>query len=257
LFHVFDQYLSFDYGKYQNFDFVIKTHWSSVFDVNRLLVVPIGYESDMPFRQDFVPASRRSLLWSFAGVLKSSRYEMVRALEDMRPNCIHAAETKDQRLPKSRYVELLQSSVFAPCPMGNVIMESFRLYESLEAGCIPILEKRFFIKYYEHLLDSPPLLFVWTWKEAKQKMAELTADPAALDHVQRETQEWWQQYKSALRERVQQFVAAGFAPERSSGEGVRVSSMTRLPGWNYAELLRHQSPPALLWRIQRNLLRGA
>lgn len=255
LFHISDQYFSFDYKKYRCFDFVLKTHWSAAFEVDRLMVVPIGYQSDMPFKSEIKPGSQRTYLWSFAGVLKASRFEMVKALRDVKPNYVHAIPTKDQRITKTRYFELLENSVFAPCPMGNVIMESHRLYESLEAGCIPILEKRLFVSYHEHLLQDPPLIFVRSWREAKRRMLALAADRAELDRLQHEMYAWWQHFKKDLKKRVTALANEGLS-RRIAPPGVRVKPAAEIPGWHYMELLRHQSATALLWRVQRNLLHG-
>jgi Exostosin family len=260
LFHISDQYFSFDYRKYRNFDFVIKTHWSSVFETESLLVVPIGYHSDLPFRSDFAPASQRPLLWSFAGGLKASRYDMVQGLSGAEPNVVHATSgvtSPDPRLDKRQYLKLLEDSIFSPCAMGNVIMESWRLYESLEAGCIPVVEKRTFLRYYERLLIDPPLVFVRSWSEAKERMLTLAGDRAELDRLPRETYHWWQQFKGSLKERVTRLVTERFAAApKSSGSGVRVKAVAEMPGWHYAELLRHQSLQSLRWRVQRNLLGG-
>jgi Exostosin family len=208
----------------------------------------------MHFKSDFGPAGQRPYLWSFAGVLKASRFEMVKALREVGPNYIHAIPTKDQRIAKARYLELLEHSTFAPCPMGNVIMESHRLYESLEAGCIPILERRSFVHYHERLLRDPPLIFVRSWREARQKMLALAEDHTKLDLLQRKMYEWWLDFKKDLKTRVTALADMGFSQRGTPG--VRVRPVAVIPGWHYAEMLRHQSATALLWRVQRNLLHG-
>ena len=257
LFHISDQYFSFDYRKYRFFDFVIKTHWSSVFEVDRLLVVPIGYESgEMPFQGHIVPASHRPLLWSFAGVLKASRYEMARALREVGPNKIYEAASRDKHLPRQQYVSLLKESTFAPCPMGNVIMESFRLYESLEAGCIPLVEMRPFLKYYEHLLGRSPLIFVSSWRDARRQIVELVSDQKRMDCLQKSIHGWWTRFKADLKEDVARHVEVGWVSDDRAKRGVRVKRVASVPGWHYAELLRHQSLDSLRWRISRNLLGG-
>ena len=47
--------------------------------------------------------------------------------------------------PKSLTVsecrDLMLNTIFIPCPGGWANMDSFRVYESLECGCIPIVEK--------------------------------------------------------------------------------------------------------------------
>ena len=255
LFHVFDEYFDFDYGKYRYFDFVIKTWWSSAFEADRILCVPIGYTSDLPLKAGVPLASERPLLWSFAGALKSVRYHMVKSLSDAQPHSVFAPSSLVGRLSKGEYFEVLENSIFAPCPMGNVLLESWRLYESLEAGCIPIIERRPFMRYYERLLSDPPLPFVWNWKEAKRKMLALADDPTELDRMQQEIHQWWERFKSSLKRRIATLVGEGFSRRAGPGPGgVRVKRVAELPGWRYGELLRHQSLQSLRWRVQKNLL---
>ena len=50
--------------------------------------------------------------------------------------------------------EVLSSTIFSPCPNGFVHPETYRLYEALECGCIPIIENTY--KYYDRLFPNNP-----------------------------------------------------------------------------------------------------
>ena len=48
-------------------------------------------------------------------------------------------------------VDLCQKSKIVLCPNGNISPDSFRLYETLEAGGIPIVESEFFNKMFKNV----------------------------------------------------------------------------------------------------------
>ena len=48
--------------------------------------------------------------------------------------------------------EILSSTKFIPCPNGFFHPETYRLYEALECGCIPIVENAY--NYYEKLISK-------------------------------------------------------------------------------------------------------
>jgi hypothetical protein len=91
-------------------------------------------------------------------------------------------------------------------------LDSFRVCEALEAGCIPIVERRPFYDYFRHLLGDHPMLTVADWGEAPGLIAALRKDKGALDRRRLACARWWQDYKSALvltvRDRIRQSFTA-------------------------------------------------
>ena len=61
--------------------------------------------------------------------------------------------------------DILSSTEFIPCPYGFFHPETYRVFEALECGCIPIVESAY--DYYEHVFPNNPFLKVNIWKEAK------------------------------------------------------------------------------------------
>lgn len=84
-------------------------------------------------------------------------------------------------LKVDKYREMLDNSVFALCPPGQDSMDSFRLYEALEAGCIPVAlnrtERMPIQPSYWHaiFLGETELPFVLgnTWEECASLMKTL------------------------------------------------------------------------------------
>jgi hypothetical protein len=81
--------------------------------------------------------------WCFAGNLHSqSRLDELRPFFKLLPNKYHFTTdgfNSKKGLSMKDYKILLQSSRFALCPVGQSNIDSFRVYEALEAGCIPVV----------------------------------------------------------------------------------------------------------------------
>jgi len=92
--------------------------------------------------------------------------------------------------------KILTSTEFIPCPNGFVHPETYRLYEALECGCIPIVENAY--KYYDRLFPNNPFIKVDMWIEAKPVVREWNDDQ--IKQKREECRTWWSQYKKQLQE---------------------------------------------------------
>jgi hypothetical protein len=253
---------------YRNFRGVFRCHWADVFNPKYVMKLPIGYCSGMSRAgRRIASATERKYLWSFVGqVAKSSRPDMAKALSGVEPHFLFSTDDvsgfvflnpvggKSRRLPATDSSQILFQSVFSPCPMGNVQVESFRLYESLEAGSIPIVEKRWTLDYFRLLLGEHPIPTVRSWAEARALIKRMAADPDGLNALQERCLSWWESYKRAYREQVGEFI------HQRAGDAVPPHEpiMTRkysLPGWRVIELLRHHDAHAFARRIHRQMSR--
>jgi hypothetical protein len=236
------------YDVYRNFRGVFRNYWSSIFNPRRVLHLPLGYTNGFTHEAIGPDIERRLYVWSFLGHTgKSSRPEMIEALLPLRPNFVHATEQgRHQHAGKNEYQRILRDSIFVPCSMGNVNLESFRVYEALECGAIPILEKRPGLDYFTRLLGSHPLPTFGNWRQAARFVASIRDDRNALGNLQKQCLAWWTGYKQSLRERIDSFLETTPGDEAGSYIHWRHS----LPGWQTAELLRHHTMPAVARRVK-------
>ena len=94
--------------------------------------------------------------------------------------------------------EILSSTEFVPCPNGFFHPETYRLYEALECGCIPIVENAY--KYYDRLFPSNPFIKIDKWVDAKHII-----NGWGNEQIKKKKQEcthWWSEYKNHLQESV-------------------------------------------------------
>jgi hypothetical protein len=260
-----DEFYELGVDRYVHFRGVFRTIWASVFNPERVMQLPLGFSLNLE-KQPFVPASQRRYAWSFIGEAgKASRPEAVRAMVPLEPHFLFSStpvsgvkffsEGRDgkRRIPHKDFADILLQSAFAPAPMGNASLESCRVYDALEAGAIPIVERRLTLDYFGGLLGNYPFPTVRSWGEARRIAQRLLNNPSKLDAMQRSCTDWWSEYQNGLTARIGEFLAHCSAAQDEL-RPLR-SRLPTLSGWQYFELLRHQTLRGLVRRVARQLSR--
>jgi hypothetical protein len=260
LFHFLDENYEGRYELYENFRGVFRTHWSSVFNPKYVMSVPVGYSVGSRPTGMTEPASQRKYVWSFVGHLgKASRPDVAKALLRVEPHFLFA--TDDTRgitiqpakraFTPSEYYEFLAQSTFSPCPMGNVNLECYRVYEALECGSIPIVERRPTLDYFRHLLGDHPLPTVSSWTEAQKMIREMLKKPGELDALQAKCTKWWSAFKREYSAGVGGFLAENSSRDEAQRADAMVSWRQKIPMWRVLELVRHHNLSAMSRRVRR------
>jgi hypothetical protein len=263
LIHVGDEYCAGGYDVYRTFEFVLRTYHSNWFKtVPEILTFPLGWGEGMPQRSSLKPVENRKYIWSFLGNQDaSSRPEMLQALRQIEPQFVYVytrGAGKTKRMASSEYHALLDDTVFSPCPMGNAMLESWRFYESLEAGCIPIIEARPWMHYHERLLGPHPIPAVYRWSQARSLIQTLSKDPGRLKAMQRGIANWWMQCKQSNQLKISAFINENMSSQEGRLSTRRLPSTSLLwPMHQRIELLRHQSVMSLFRRAKRPFARLA
>ena len=171
---------------------------------NKVLTIPLGYYR----RADDSTEIPRSLLWSFHGSDYGSRKKMVATLKSIEPHSIRLRTCWEaEGTSREEYLTDLSASVFVPCPEG-IAAESFRIYECLEAGCIPILVDEGRSKGFYPWIQSalPSIIVARSWESALRVFADWKADPSALVARHAKLINEWEHWKEHLRGIVRKFV---------------------------------------------------
>lgn len=162
-----------------------------------------GWHVDTPDVVAAVPADApRPLPWFFAGqVTHERRRACVEALRALPHHSSQLVETPGftQGLPRHEYLLRMAHSRVIPCPSGPGTPDSFRLYEALEAGCLPLADattSEGWAGYWPFLLgERPPFPVVEDWSDLPEVMADALAGwPANANRAVA----WWQGYKRDL-----------------------------------------------------------
>lgn len=253
LFHLSDESFTGGYEIYTNFDFVLRNYHSTIFKNAGIMTLPLGFTANMTSVSQTPLATERKFLWSFAGEERAARTEMFKSLKHVEPyKCyLFDRQGRQPRLDRANFKALLLQSIFSPCPMGNTVLESWRVYESLEMGCIPIVERRRWMPYYDRLMPGHPLPTFSSWREAREFLKEMSSNQSKIIEYQQRIAEWWRSYKMKLRNDVTSFVSSGL-------EGSFRSSLSQdwycrkgvnHQVWRLTELLKHASHASLRERI--------
>ena len=264
LVHFLDETYNGGYERYAPFRGVLRKHWARAFEGARIRPLPLGYCNGFKTHRAPKPASERTYLWSLVGGLnKTSRPDAVRAFKSLAPALVRATDDLAVKglaiergaLAPAALAAVLRDSAFAPSPMGNVNLECFRLYEGLEAGAIPILERRLGLDYYRDLFGDHPLPTFASWRDAARFVAGLKDRPADLDQLQRTCTSWWTTYKVKLSSDIGAFMRERLSIDASDAP-IDVAHLNS-PRFQYLELLKHQTLATVGPRVLRHADRFA
>ena len=197
LIHLGDESGAYDSSLiYNKFNYVWRAFCSNrYFNNKKVSCLPIGYKSGTLFKKEIV---ERKYKWAFLGTPhKSSRHDLLFQLSDIEPSFFHKTKKFNEKIiDVSEMSEILTSTKFIPCPNGFFHPETYRLYEALECGCIPIVENAY--KYYDRLFPNNPFIKVDRWIEAKPVIRGWGDDQ--IKQKLEECRTWWSQYKNQLQE---------------------------------------------------------
>jgi hypothetical protein len=217
LVHLSDEWYADDTACYDWCDLVFRNHWTFVHaDKRKLMFFPLGYKNGFSRASAGKPVSERRYVWSFMGdPKKSTRAAMLEALRDTGESFVHLTSgfNAGDALPTVRYREIMDESVFVPCPAGWQNLDNFRAWEALEAGCIPIVERRANFDYFAALCGgSYPFPSIIDWREATTIVRR---ERGELETLRRRCSNWWQEHKVSLRARIGAAITGLSAPTSS------------------------------------------
>jgi hypothetical protein len=212
LIHLSDESYIDDCSCYEWCNAVFRNYWSvKHLDNRRVEFFPLGYKTG--FSKTTIPkkADERQYLWSFMGNAKHpSRKLMLDAIQGIGSNFTHFTSTfnSSDTLPTEKYREIMEQTIFVPCPSGGSNLESFRVWEALEAGCIPIVERRGNFDYFRSACATHPFPTVSDWKDVA---SVLKGSLLTWENLRMQCMTWWQTYKTTLKARITAATHSGWS----------------------------------------------
>lgn len=166
--------------------------------------------------------AERYYVWSFAGTQHhAERHQVLAMFHNLQPSKVVKTSRfgANDGLDVSAYRDLLLDSIFVLCPFGQVNLDTFRLYEALEAGAIPVtlstnalLQSRYNVdgNYWPMVFsDIPrprsrsrqrpqlPFIAAESWDSAFATVKRLLDNRAELEQLRRRVYAYWHSYKLA------------------------------------------------------------
>lgn len=249
LFHIGDEYFRSNLTNYAAFDFVVRMMSAAPLNVPGVFPLALGLTNNLGPAVT-TPASERPLTWFFGGDWKADRSVMANAFRHLPGGSISMPRSfyGESGISRADYLSKLASARFAPCPAGNVCIETFRPYEALHFGAIPLLPKTRFADPYGDVLGKHPLPIFNDWDAARRFAETELKSPAALDRLQAECLDWWTKEQVSIARRLEAFIADGRAGAFRSSLQARFASRDLGKFERMQVLLGQQSPQRLIAR---------
>jgi hypothetical protein len=155
--------------------------------------IPLGSPSLLePVKAD------KDLDFFFAGqVTNERRLDCTNELNKIKGGEILGTKGFGQGYEYSEYVDKMSRAKVIPCPGGPATPDTFRVYEALEIGSIPVLDQhagvgKFGGDYWKMVLGDHPLKTIDDWSEFPKV---LKSELNNYDARQKEISEWWVKFK--------------------------------------------------------------
>lgn len=204
-----------DYLKHKECVFAFRNYYHPIFSQNpKVVTFGLGYKCG------FMSIPRESHVWPwyhwcFAGAIyHEQRRNALTAFQYVKPYFLFVGEGFNRTsLSIDQYRRMMEISKFALCPIGQGNLDTFRLYEAMEAGCIPVTlshtELQHFSPSYWHIMfrrEEVPFVMGASWEECMTKVENLLKDPNDYRALQTKMIEFWEGLKHEWRAQVIQNV---------------------------------------------------
>lgn len=181
-------------------------------------LLPVGCPPDLHWLYGNMPVSRpQPLDWMFAGqITHERRRQAVQVLRELDGDFVLVESDRFAGgLPYPDYARHLAAAKVAPCPSGPVTVDTFRIWEALHAGALPIVDTRTPVEdqqaYWSRLFpDGVPFPTVTSWDD----LPALLDDAAARwpwDAIVAGS--WWQQQQTRWYRQLAADIAAVGGPD--------------------------------------------
>ncbi len=147
----------------------------------------------------------KNLNWFFSGQINHKRrVECAEALDGLQgkiPGEQYRTPGFTAGMPHEEYYEKLSRAIMAPAPSGGHTPDTFRLFEALEAGCIPIADefctaRKWELGYWGWFFgETPPFLLIRDYHATLEYMKETLVDHQAKAN---KCFAWWQGKKREM-----------------------------------------------------------
>lgn len=193
--------------------FVARNYFSPIYHPHpKLFTFGLGYKKGFGAPKDTLPKfSDRELSWCFAGSIHDDeRKKATQLFQDniKYPHKVHFCSgfNAEDGIGTEEYKKMMHQSQFALSPQGQVNNDSFRTYEALEAGCIPITMANSpmfkVVPSYWHAIflgdKDLPFIIEDTWEDALEKVKEIHSQNRG-DEIQTKCIEFWARWKQNWR----------------------------------------------------------
>lgn len=184
-----DESVTFKTDELSHPDMIVYTSYPRLPDHMRTdRFLPIG----TPKMPQIGPEAKK-LAWFFAGQINhKGREDLAKVLRNISGGKLIETEGFAQGLTYDEYLKWMNLASIIPCPGGPESPDSFRLYETLELGCIPITDNP---EFFNMLFCDIPFPMLSDWSSLPDLINNLKDRPEQNNICMA----WWMRVKRQLR----------------------------------------------------------
>jgi alpha(1,3/1,4) fucosyltransferase len=167
--------------------------------LEKVVMIPLG-----PYRRNEKTNTNyldRKIIWSFFGTGWNNREKMLEPFKKIVPHELKLYTTwEEQKLNAQEYSDICRRSIFIPCPAGQNY-ETFRIWEALEHGAIPIyVRKQGDEEYFKFISSKLPIISHANWDAALLFIQSLLHNSQTLINYRQNIIEKWESWKNEIKE---------------------------------------------------------
>jgi hypothetical protein len=198
--HLSDEFCTdpIEWYKYSACKGVVRMYPRSDVPKEKTLTIPLG-----PYR---IPEAQRglqgrSIVWSFFGTKWMNREALIEPLKGIVPNAhtFYDSWMDAKQLSAAEYSKISQNSLFMLCPRGQNV-ETFRFYEALEHGTIPLyVRESGDEEYFAMISKNLPVVPLQGWAQASGFIQNIVKNPEVFSQYYNEMTVAWARWKVSLK----------------------------------------------------------
>ncbi len=164
---------------------------SDIPKLSHIKIIPLGYHHK--FTNQEKTFLERELIWSFHGTDWFDRKKQLEEYVSFVPHSCHLQQNWNDPAgtKEKQYLSILGNSKFCPVLRGNNV-ETFRLYEALEAGCIPFTNITD-VNFINWINDNLKLSELYDWCDAKNVLNNNNMNEEIRQKIITKWKSWKQQ----------------------------------------------------------------
>lgn len=206
--HLSDETLGDDFSFYSfaSCKHVFRNYYHPIAsELTNVTTFGLGYRSKTKSHEYMCARVPEYYNWCFAGnIHNTARLDFVIPFFKSTPYFYHATMEgfcSSSALPHNEYDRAMLESKFALCPPGQGNIDTFRLYEALELGCIPVsysMSEHQPYDYWKLLFRCEHIPFVTaaTPEKAYDIMSDILSNIDEYQRVKKEVREFWRMAKA-------------------------------------------------------------
>jgi len=180
-----------------------------VVESSKVCVIPLGFHWALPRCNAPLNTPRppfREFAWSFVGTAWAGRKEKLQILQGI-PDCkskvVFMEEWNSPKmLGREESLGILLNSWFVACPAGNNA-ETYRFYEALEAGAVPVIVKEDGSEQFLQLIGRYlPIMVCDNWGHAAQLIFTLMKNVELYEQYRNSLLSAWEQCKIHVKKSI-------------------------------------------------------